>query len=512
MKNSTFYTRHIMRCFLAATLLIPALGWAHGMVDIPVARQGYCNKIGGVWNPPPSDAGCAEVADLYPNAGEAAYPLSHWHQFVHNIKNYQDYPQAVQSQVTDGHLCSANDPNLRGYDLATANWHKTVVTPVNGQMDVRIQGTQPHVPSTIRIYLSKAGYNPATTPLKWSDLTQVHEETVTDYKRDWATPPYVGEPPSIGNFQFKVPVPEGQTGNAVLFVYWQRLDAGNEAFFNCSDITLDQSGTPAPWTEIGTFITQSDAPKVGDNVRARVFGHTNAFLEKVDVSADVTSPDATVWAAALESKLRPFSGIVKVGIRNDNGAILFDPSRIYGNRVFVSDAKDTYQFGIIDGGGETPIDQRPPLAVYTGPASVKSGEKFTVSASQSVGYNGALRYHWAGVFFQPSGIAETATASATAPVVTKPENMDISINVLDPKNGKNNAFKTKIAVTPSTGGGDDYPAYAPGTAYKAGDKVTNGGASYQCKEFPASGWCGQSPAHYEPGKGSHWSDAWDKLQ
>lgn len=511
MKNSSFYTRHIMRCFLAAALLIPALGWAHGMVDIPVARQGFCNKIGGINNPPPSDPGCAEVAKVYPNAQEAQYPVSHWHQFVHNIKGYQDYPQAVQSQVTDGHLCSANDPQNRGYDLVTPNWHKTVVTPVNGKMDVRIQGTQPHVPSIIRIYLSKPGYNSATTPLKWSDLTQVHEESFTEYKTDWTTPPYVGEPPSIGNFQFKVPVPQGQTGNAIVFVYWQRLDAGNEAFFNCSDITLDQGGTPAPWTEIGTFITQSDTPKAGDKVRARVFGHTKSFSEKVDVTADVTNADATVWAAALENKLRAYSNIVKVGIRREDGSIAFDPSRIYGNRVFVSDAKDTYQFGIIDGGVVTPIDQRPPLAVYTGPATVKSGEKFTVSASQSVGYNGALRYHWAGVFFQPSGIAETVTASATAPVVTKPENMDLSINVLDPKNGKNNAFSTRIAVTPSTGGGDEYPAYVPGTVYKAGDKVSNQGANYQCKQFPESEWCKQAPPYYAPGTGSHWKDAWEQI-
>lgn len=44
-----------------------------------------------------------------------------------------------------------------------------------------------------------------------------------------------------------------------------------------------------------------------------------------------------------------------------------------------------------------------------------------------------------------------------------------------------------------------YPAYKSGTAYKAGDIVSNVGALYECKEFPYSGWCGASPYHYERG-------------
>ncbi|MCR6556083.1 Ig-like domain-containing protein, partial [Aeromonas sp. CPF2-S1] len=53
-----------------------------------------------------------------------------------------------------------------------------------------------------------------------------------------------------------------------------------------------------------------------------------------------------------------------------------------------------------------------------------------------------------------------------------------------------------------------YPAYQAGTAYKAGDIVSNAGALYECKEFPYSGWCGASPYHYAPGVGTVWADAW----
>ncbi len=53
-----------------------------------------------------------------------------------------------------------------------------------------------------------------------------------------------------------------------------------------------------------------------------------------------------------------------------------------------------------------------------------------------------------------------------------------------------------------------YPAYQAGTAYKAGDIVSNVGNLYECKEFPYSGWCGASSYHYAPGVGTVWADAW----
>lgn len=61
---------------------------------------------------------------------------------------------------------------------------------------------------------------------------------------------------------------------------------------------------------------------------------------------------------------------------------------------------------------------------------------------------------------------------------------------------------------------DDYDyIYPNGIAnYKAGTKVLGADKRrYQCKPFPYSGWCPQSPFHYEPGKGIAWQDAWILL-
>ena len=54
--------------------------------------------------------------------------------------------------------------------------------------------------------------------------------------------------------------------------------------------------------------------------------------------------------------------------------------------------------------------------------------------------------------------------------------------------------------------------YQQGKTYTAGQIVTGSdGKQYQCKPFPASGWCGMSASHYAPGTGSHWQDAWTQV-
>jgi hypothetical protein len=55
-------------------------------------------------------------------------------------------------------------------------------------------------------------------------------------------------------------------------------------------------------------------------------------------------------------------------------------------------------------------------------------------------------------------------------------------------------------------------AYKAGTAYKPLERVTNLGKVYECKPWPYTNWCGQSPFHYEPGKGLYWSQAWNLIK
>ena len=55
-------------------------------------------------------------------------------------------------------------------------------------------------------------------------------------------------------------------------------------------------------------------------------------------------------------------------------------------------------------------------------------------------------------------------------------------------------------------GGGKYPAYKEGTAYKAGERVSNAGQDFECKPWPYTNWCGQSAQYYAPGTGLNWSE------
>lgn len=74
--------------------------------------------------------------------------------------------------------------------------------------------------------------------------------------------------------------------------------------------------------------------------------------------------------------------------------------------------------------------------------------------------------------------------------------------------GDGRALRFEIDVTAPGGGGEPvYPAgigsYGPGTVVRDG-----AGVRYECRPFPASGWCNQAPAAYAPGVGYAWADAW----
>ena len=78
------------------------------------------------------------------------------------------------------------------------------------------------------------------------------------------------------------------------------------------------------------------------------------------------------------------------------------------------------------------------------------------------------------------------------------------------------SFQVDIDVpdggTPPGGGSAqfNYPngrgTYQPGTKVRGTD-----GNVYQCKPFPASGWCNGSELYYAPGTGLAWKDAWIRV-
>ncbi|MFP2924664.1 lytic polysaccharide monooxygenase [Pyxidicoccus sp. 3LG] len=78
-------------------------------------------------------------------------------------------------------------------------------------------------------------------------------------------------------------------------------------------------------------------------------------------------------------------------------------------------------------------------------------------------------------------------------------------------------YTYQVDIEKPTGGGDGGTAsykYPEGlSSYTAGTVVQGtDGLLYRCKPFPYSGWCKGAASHYAPGTGSHWQDAWERVQ
>ncbi|WP_460133435.1 lytic polysaccharide monooxygenase [Pseudomonas sp. S1_E04] len=509
MNNLQRYTSNLIKWMLAALLLFPVWGWGHGMLDYPTARQGICISAGN-YNWPADGSGitpgaCKTAAMIWPTPTERLYPLSHWHEFASNVDGHRDL-EKLKAHIVDGTLCSAGDPRKRGFDLALADWQKSQVTLVNGKMPIRIVGPQPHVPSYVRVFLTRPGYE-ARAPLKWDDLQLIHTEELSNYRTDWAAsiaPKPTYQPAPIGFFQFDVPVPNGQTGNAILYIYWQREDAGNEGFGNCADITFGGTVIPAPWTPKGPFIGPDIDAKVGDTVRLRVFGSTKAFTEIVDESVKITSANVTPtqWGGELKNLLAKHEQIVQVGVLTGNN-VIFDPVNMAANQIYVANKDHSVQMSVIAGGTD-PIET-PPVARITGPTTLKSGQDFTFNGTGSTGAHDLL-YEWSvpGMIGPQNG----PTISGKALPVTESLPSAARLLVRDKVNGKTNQAVFNFTVTPAEDDGD-YPAWVKDGGYNSGSKVSNHGMKFECKQGPEGAWCGQN--ENEPGKpgSTFWQRAWD---
>ncbi|MEU1336881.1 lytic polysaccharide monooxygenase [Streptomyces sp. NPDC005827] len=194
---------------------------AHGTMGDPVSRVAQCYAE----NPesPTSDACRAAVA-----AG-GTQALYDW-----NGIRIGDANGRHQALIPDGKLCSANNEEFKGLDLARADWPATKVGSGSYTFEYRV--TAPHK-GTFKVYLTKAGYDPAK-PLAWADLDLDHPvATATD-------------PVAAGGFYtFSGTLPE-RTGRQLLYAVWQRSDSP-EAFYSCSDVDFGAGGanaaaSPAP--------------------------------------------------------------------------------------------------------------------------------------------------------------------------------------------------------------------------------------------------------------------------
>ncbi|EST21987.1 lytic polysaccharide monooxygenase auxiliary activity family 9 protein [Streptomyces roseochromogenus] len=201
---------------LALTVLAAAPASAHGSMGDPVSRVSQCYAEGPE---SPKSAACKAAV-----AAGGAQALYDW-----NGIRIGDAAGQHQKLIPDGKLCSANNEEFKGLDLARADWPVTSVH--SGSYTFKYRVTAQHK-GTFKVYLTKPGYDPAR-PLAWSELDLEHPVATS-------TDPVA----SGGLYTFSGTLPE-RSGKQLLYAIWQRSDSP-EAFYSCSDVDFGGAGAANP--------------------------------------------------------------------------------------------------------------------------------------------------------------------------------------------------------------------------------------------------------------------------
>lgn len=321
------------------SFLLSQLAYGHGAVSYPVSRQLQCFQDGAIWGPIENvpNAGCRASLQI-----SQQYPFVQWPEVAANPKDPAD-DESVKEAVPDSSLCAAGDKRKIGLDAPqNAGWKMTDVES-GKPIQLTWVATAAHNPATYRVYITRQDANFQGRALHWDDLTLI------------ASGQMPSPAPATPYPEYRIPVtlPANRTGTAILYSVWQRIDAGNEGFFNCSDIRFDNTenpGTPEQpadeWIEDKAFINPAfPVPREGDRIRFRLMDGSKASgQELVDINISITTSNESHfrWAEELASVLNEQDKYLQVGIK-DNGNIQFDSdeSRIHQNLVWVKDARNT---------------------------------------------------------------------------------------------------------------------------------------------------------------------------
>lgn len=334
--------------FLAA--LAPSAALAHGAPEFPISRQYNCFKN-------PSLPAC-QAAIAY--GGEQA--IYDW-----NGVNQANANGNHQAAAPDLKICAGGQEKFKGFDLARSDWPATSWSPgTDDKYEYRYNATAPHRSLNWKFYLTKDGWNPAASPLRWSDLEQVAElgpdQIVTSGKTIYT---------------MKLSLPK-RSGKHVIFSAWQRSDS-TEAFYACSDVDFGGGstppGTPSGLKQIGQVSAAQDLP-TGSQVKLRVFNGAGNDLETIALTLSAAANKAA-WLSQLATRVNQTSAYVKVGSLQGGAVVV--PSGVTVMDVYLQNANS---------GASYAMDVILPSTPPTNPGTTTWVEGASYTAGQVVSYQG----------------------------------------------------------------------------------------------------------------------------
>ncbi|MEO2279607.1 lytic polysaccharide monooxygenase [Pseudoalteromonas pernae] len=447
------------------SILASSQAHAHGFMDVPKARQAFCQQQGGYWWPE-DGSGIANLACRAAFVEAGHYQFVQEHEFSANTADYRNQA-AIQQSVPDGQLCSAGDNNKRGIDIPSIHWPRTEMT-VNGvgEIKVRFKAVVPHNPSFWRFYLSKPDFDASTQALTWNDLTLIDTFENIDT---------TVSPEGDRYYEMNVAVPAGRSGDAILYTHWQREDAAGEGFFNCSDIVIKADTTPVDptqWQDVGHFVKQGQQAQVGDSIWVRLFDASGS--EVIDQFYAVTSEYHANWQEHVAVSLnQDYGHLVQVGLQDAQGEISYQSQDPLVNKVYSKDGDYTFQLSV-----QVAPENTPPTVMKPDDVSLLEGTTQSVHVHAFDEQQSILNFTWD--VPQPLSYSSSGgDITINAPQVDSDSNFTITVTVDDGALSASTRFQVTVVNDQTTIG--EYPQWSATAQYQASERVSFAGNDYEAK-------------------------------
>ena len=408
----------------------------------------------------------------------------------------------------DGKISSAENSLSAALDEQTDDrWVKRPIQSGNQHFEWNF--TANHITKDWKYYITKADWNP-NQPLA-RDSFDLNPFCVVDGG--------MVKPPMRVSHLCNVPEREGYQ---VILAVW---DVGDTAasFYNVIDVKFDGDSPVLPdWNQGGQIYPSQDL-NVGDSVYTRVFGQNG---EDVSYSTELVIDSeelgaANNWSHALATKINQEQTMLQAGQLDAEGVV----SPIYGtNPIYLKQGSGLKNVEI-----DYKINSTAPeydLEVYGLESEYIIGDSatqldLTLEATGDIKTEMTVyNHHHESLSSHSAELSDGQVEAATMTLSKSEPGHHMLVVVVKDQQGKmieQNTLDFHLIEeqTPPPSGEYDFVFPEGLNTYTAGTKVlASDGAVYQCKEFPFSGYCTQwspSATQFEPGKGSHWSEAWNKV-
>jgi len=263
---------------------------AHGSVVNPASRNYGCwDRWGSRFQAPEmatEDPMCWQAWQANPNA------MWNWNGLYR-----EGLAGNHQANVPDGQLCSGGHAEGGRYNSmdTVGNWR---AASVSTSFSLRLQDQASHGADYIRVYVTRAGYDPTTQPLRWSDLQLVNQIGYTPASQ-WQ--------PATQGVQIDIPVSvPGRAGRAMFYTIWQASHM-DQSYYFCSDVTFGGGNPTNPPTNPPTTpptvppTTPPTTPPTGPGGCTAAYSLVGSWTGgfQADVRVTAGSSAITGWAVTL---------------------------------------------------------------------------------------------------------------------------------------------------------------------------------------------------------------------